>query len=126
MAAAKEKDVCNYCNKALTDRRNDGTKHLSRHFEACKRRSYKDIRQLVLVREHKKVDGSSSYLNNYHFDPEKSRNDIASMIIIHEYPLSIVNHLGFRAYSEGLQPLFKVPSQTRLQVILSKYMNMKS
>lgn len=67
------------------------------------------------MREHKKVDGSSNYLSNYHFDPEKSRNDLASMIIIHKYPLSIVDHLGFRVYSEGLQPLFKVPSRNTVK-----------
>ncbi|XP_050883902.1 zinc finger BED domain-containing protein DAYSLEEPER [Lathyrus oleraceus] len=88
----EEKVVCNYCNKALTD-----------------------IRQSILVREHKKVDGSSSYLSNYHFDPEKSRNDLVSMIIIHEYPLSIVDHLGFKVYSEGLQSLFKVPSRNTVK-----------
>ncbi|XP_058745642.1 zinc finger BED domain-containing protein DAYSLEEPER-like [Vicia villosa] len=88
----EEKAVCNYCNKASTD-----------------------IRQPILVREQKKVDGSSSYLSNYHFYPEKSRKDLASMIIIHEYPLSIVDHLGFKAYSEGLQPLFKVPSRNTIK-----------
>lgn len=86
----------------MTVRRNDGTKH----FETCKRRTYNDIRQSILVREQKNVDESSSYLSNYHFDPEKSRKDLASMIIIHEYPLSITDPLGFIAYPEGLQPLF--------------------
>lgn len=122
----EEKVVCNYCKKALTSIRNDGTKHLSRHFEACKRRPYKDIRQSILVREHKKVDGSSSYLSNYHFNPEKSRNDLAPMIIIHEYPLSIVDHLGFREYSEGLQLLFKAPNRNTVKSdIIKIYENEK-
>jgi len=121
-----EKAVCNYCSKALTGRRNDGTHHLSRHYETCARRLYKDIRQTILLREQKKKDGSSTYLSNYHFDPEKSRKDLASMIIIHEYPLSIVDHLGFRAYSEGLQPLFKVPSRNTVKSdIIKIYENEK-
>jgi hypothetical protein len=37
------------------------------------------------------------------------------MIILHEYPLSIVDHIGFRTYSEGLQPLFKVPSRNTIK-----------
>lgn len=28
----EEKVVCNYCNRALMGRRNDGSKHLNRHF----------------------------------------------------------------------------------------------
>ncbi|KAI5430472.1 hypothetical protein KIW84_034886 [Lathyrus oleraceus] len=103
----------------------DGKRKLA-HFEACKRRPYKDIRQSILVREHKKVDGSSSYLSNYHFNPAKSRNDLASMIIIHEYPLSIVDHLGFREYSEGLQLLFKVPNRNTIKSdIIKIYENEK-
>ncbi|CAN1181435.1 Zinc finger BED domain-containing protein RICESLEEPER 2 [Linum perenne] len=31
------------------------------------------------------------------------------MILIHEYPLSIVDHLGFKRFCCALQPLFKVP-----------------
>lgn len=72
------------------------------------------------MREHKKVDVSSNYMSIYHFDLEKSRNDLASMIIIHEYPLSIVYHLDFRAYSEGLQPLFKVPSRNMVKSYIIK------
>jgi hypothetical protein len=111
----QEKAICNYCSKALTGRRTDGTHHLSLHYQKCKRRPFKDIRQAILLREQKKIDGSSTYLSNYHFDPEKSREDLARMIILHEYPLSIVDHLGFRTYSEGLQPLFKVPSRNTIK-----------
>jgi len=108
--------VCNYCSKALT----------GRHYETCARRPYKDIRQAILLREKKKKYGSSTYLSNYHFDLEKSRKDLTSMIIIYEYPLSIVDHLGFRAYSEGLQPLFKVPSRNMVKSdIIKIYENEK-
>ncbi|XP_027338157.1 zinc finger BED domain-containing protein RICESLEEPER 3-like [Abrus precatorius] len=95
----EEKAICNYCNKQLT---------------------------AILLREQKKVDGSSTYLSNYHFDLEQSRRDLASMIIIHEYPLSIVDHLGFRAYFEGLQPLFKVLSRNTIKGdIIKIYLNEK-
>ncbi|PNX75230.1 HAT family dimerization domain-containing protein [Trifolium pratense] len=110
-----EKAICNYCSKHLTGRRTDGTNHLNQHYMRCPRRKHKDLRQTILLREQKKVDGSSNYLSNYHFDPEKSREDLARMIILHEYPLSIVDHVGFRTYSEGLQPLFKVPSRNTIK-----------
>uniref|UniRef100_A0A7N0TFP9 Transposase n=1 Tax=Kalanchoe fedtschenkoi TaxID=63787 RepID=A0A7N0TFP9_KALFE len=37
------------------------------------------------------------------------------MIIIHEYTLSIVDHVGFRNYSFSLQPLFKCPSRNTIR-----------
>ncbi|XP_030941545.1 zinc finger BED domain-containing protein RICESLEEPER 2-like [Quercus lobata] len=47
-------------------------------------------------------------VNAYHFDQDESRKELARMIILHEYPLSIVDHIGFRRYSTSLQPLFKM------------------
>ncbi|XP_074557014.1 zinc finger BED domain-containing protein RICESLEEPER 2-like [Curcuma longa] len=37
------------------------------------------------------------------------------MIILHEYPLSMVDHVGFRRYSYALQPIFKVVSQNTIK-----------
>ncbi|KAH7853298.1 hypothetical protein Vadar_000990 [Vaccinium darrowii] len=34
---------------------------------------------------------------------------------MHEYPLSIVDHIGFRRYSTALQPLFKVPCRNTIK-----------
>ena len=51
---------------------------------------------------------------NYTFDPEQLRKDLAYMIIVHEYPLSMVEHLGFIIYFEGLQPLLKIPSRNTI------------
>ncbi|KAL5552570.1 hypothetical protein UlMin_039971 [Ulmus minor] len=42
------------------------------------------------------------------------------MIILHEYPLSIVEHEGFRRYSNSLQPLFKVPSRNTIRADIFK------
>ena len=47
-------------------------------------------------------------VNAYHFDQDESRKELAHMIILHEYPLSIVDHIGFRRYSTSLQPLFRM------------------
>ncbi|CAA2976799.1 zinc finger BED domain-containing RICESLEEPER 2-like [Olea europaea subsp. europaea] len=37
------------------------------------------------------------------------------MVILHEYPLSMVDHIGFREFLHDLQPLFKVPSRNTLK-----------
>ena len=35
-------------------------------------------------------------LSTYSFDQENARKDLESMIVLHEYPLSMVNHVGFK------------------------------
>uniref|UniRef100_A0A803N0V9 HAT C-terminal dimerisation domain-containing protein n=1 Tax=Chenopodium quinoa TaxID=63459 RepID=A0A803N0V9_CHEQI len=50
------------------------------------------------------------------------RRDLAEMIILHEYPISMVEHMGFRKYSKTLQPGFKVPSRnTTRKDIMKRY-----
>ena len=54
-------------------------------------------------------------LNAYQFDQVKVRNNLAHMVIIHEYPLSMVDHIGFREFVSSLQPLFKIISRNTLK-----------
>eukprot|EP00262_Sarcandra_glabra_P005839 TRINITY_DN1771_c1_g2_i1.p1 TRINITY_DN1771_c1_g2~~TRINITY_DN1771_c1_g2_i1.p1 ORF type:complete len:673 (+),score=86.29 TRINITY_DN1771_c1_g2_i1:242-2260(+) len=51
--------------------------------------------------------GSAS-LSNIIFDQDRSRLDIAKMIILHEYPLQMVEHPAFITFVENLQPRFKM------------------
>ena len=90
----------------------------------CPRRKFQDIRdmnQKILARDQNKVD-SMAGVNAYNFDQNVSRNELARMIILHEYPLSIVDHIGFRKYSTSLQPLFRMVSRNTIKKdILSIY-----
>ena len=49
------------------------------------------------------------------FDQEGSRGDLAHMVIMHEYPLAIVDHVGFRKFVSGLQPNFKLVLRNTLK-----------
>lgn len=76
----------------------NGTKHLHDRFKICPRKKFKDIKdmkQKILVRDQHNVDLMTD-VNAYHFDQDESRKELAHMIILHEYPLSIVDHIGFR------------------------------
>ena len=42
------------------------------------------------------------------YDAKCAREELAKTIIMHEYPLSIGDRLGFRRYSAALQPVFQV------------------
>ncbi|KAH1221104.1 Zinc finger BED domain-containing protein RICESLEEPER 2 [Glycine max] len=55
------------------------------------------------------------------YDAERAREKLAKAIIMHEYPLSIVDHLGFRRYSTALQPVFIL--ETQLKEIMKIYEN---
>ena len=44
------------------------------------------------------------------FDQEYSRSCLVEMIFMHEYPLSIVNHIGLKSLASIIQHLFKIPS----------------
>jgi hypothetical protein len=63
-------------------------------------------------------DGWKVSVENYTFDPEVARTELASMIILHEYPLPIVDHAGFRRFVSALQPLLKVVTRNTIMLIL--------
>ncbi|CAN1777424.1 Putative AC transposase [Linum perenne] len=49
------------------------------------------------------------------YNYEVSKKLLCLMILLHEYPLSIVDHIGFKRYSCSLQPLFKVPCRNTIK-----------
>ncbi|WVZ51492.1 hypothetical protein U9M48_002636 [Paspalum notatum var. saurae] len=53
-------------------------------------------------------DGGKVSVESYTFNPEVARKELAAMISLHEYPLCMVEHIGFRRFVSALQPLFKM------------------
>ncbi|XP_015582678.1 zinc finger BED domain-containing protein RICESLEEPER 1-like [Ricinus communis] len=52
-------------------------------------------------------------LGSSRFDQERSQLDLARMIIVHGYPLAMVEHVGFKKFIKNLQPLFEfVPNSS--------------
>ena len=49
------------------------------------------------------------------YNAENSRKELATAIIMHEYPLSIVDHAYFRRFLSSLQPLFQVPCRNTIK-----------
>ncbi|XP_073124020.1 zinc finger BED domain-containing protein DAYSLEEPER-like [Henckelia pumila] len=62
-----------------------------------------------------KSNDGTTMLGTYHFNQDHGRAELANMITLHEYPLSMVDHVGFRRYSSALQPLFKVVSRNTIK-----------
>uniref|UniRef100_A0A803L7J4 BED-type domain-containing protein n=1 Tax=Chenopodium quinoa TaxID=63459 RepID=A0A803L7J4_CHEQI len=98
------KAECNHCSKLLAGGSKAGTTHLKDHIKICPKRN------------------DTMTLAPYEFQQEDGRRDLAEMIILHEYPISMVEHIGFRKYSKTLQPGFKVPSRnTTRKYIMKRY-----
>ncbi|KAM0888634.1 hypothetical protein ACQ4PT_028216 [Festuca glaucescens] len=102
---------CNYCHKDLTTVPKAGTKHLADHLKVCtlkklKTKGGKTMSQSSLMMN-AKGDGNVS-VESYTFDQEVARRELGNMLVLHEYPLSIVDHAGFRKFVHALQPLFKL------------------
>jgi hypothetical protein len=113
----KPKAKCNYCQKNLLGDPKQGTSHLHDHLDRCKMRKFKDIRDMcqpVLITQQNKMDGKMS-LNTYQFDQDQVRRGLARMVILHEYPLSMVDHIGFREFVGLLQPIFKMICRNTLK-----------
>ncbi|KAH9616192.1 hypothetical protein KSS87_013910 [Heliosperma pusillum] len=60
-------------------------------------------------------------------DDQAVRKELANMIVLHKYPLSIVNHEGFQKFVRCLNPHFKMVSRTQAREdILIAYFGEKS
>ncbi|KAL8136162.1 hypothetical protein AgCh_010675 [Apium graveolens] len=107
------KAVCKYCGAKLRGDSNAGTSHLNSHYKTKHHnKGQSNIRQKLLSSNFNK---NHPKLASYKFSPEGAKKELAKMIIMHEYPLSIVEHVGFKRYSSYLQPLFKVPCRNTIK-----------
>ena len=114
----KMKAECLYCHKILGGESKNGTSHLQKHFDICPLRKTRDIRQSILNTT-RGGDGKT-HVGVYTFDQEAARTSLGKMIILHEYPLSIVDHYGFKGFCNTLQPLFKVVSRNTIKADILK------
>ena len=57
------------------------------------------------------------------FNQQTSRDALRKMIILHEYPMSMVDHIGFKEFCDVIQPLFKVISRNTLKKDIMKDYN---
>ena len=85
------------------------------HLDICPDRSVrKGLQQSTLKLTPNQQDGTVT-IEKYVFDQDVARKELALLIIVHEYPLSMVDHVGFRKFCAALQPLFKVVSRNTIR-----------
>ncbi|XP_057526395.1 zinc finger BED domain-containing protein RICESLEEPER 2-like [Amaranthus tricolor] len=61
--------------------------------------------------------------SKYKFNQQYSRNALVSMIVNHEYPLAMVDHIGFKRYFNSLNPDFKVISRNTVKANIFREYN---
>ncbi|KAG2551947.1 hypothetical protein PVAP13_9KG442200 [Panicum virgatum] len=116
------KAKCHWCKKHLGGETRNGTTHLKNQLLVCEDRiTRKVLTQSTLKLSANPKDGMVT-LEKYVFDQDVARKELALMIIVHEYPLSMVDHIGFHKFCATLQPAFKlVPRNTVRNDILDMY-----
>ena len=105
--------ICKHCNSRLKAESKNGTKHLHVHLDRCIKRKNVDIKQQLLEVERRGC--GTVQIGGFTFDQNISREKLARAIILHEYPLSIVDHVEFKDFASSLQPLFKMVSRNTIK-----------
>ncbi|CAN0845434.1 Zinc finger BED domain-containing protein RICESLEEPER 2 [Linum grandiflorum] len=107
---------CKYCKKVLGGDTNNGTTHLRNHTTRCIQRQLHDGTQKNIKTNFlpKGVLGKKELCSGQ-YNAEVARKDLATMIVMHEYPLGMVDHLFFKIFCASLQPLFKVPCRNTVK-----------
>jgi len=117
----KIKAKCNYCFAKLGGDTRSGTKHLHDHMKSCTRRKIKLAGNKTLSQSSLRfgaTDSGKVSVENYTFDQDIARKELGAMMVLHEYPLSMVDHAGFRRFVHALQPLFKIGTRNTLRYII--------
>jgi hypothetical protein len=113
------KAKCIYCGKKLSAKSKSGTKHLHDHLKVCPYRkstlASKDKKMIQPSLRFAATDLGQLTVENYSFDLDVARKEFAAMIILHEYPLSMVDHTGFRRFINALQLLFKLVTRNTIR-----------
>ncbi|PNY11936.1 putative AC transposase, partial [Trifolium pratense] len=110
---------CNRCKKSfayLKGSKQSGTSHLNRHITLgiCMRNQQTKCSK-TSAEPHKKPAREKPYFTSMSFDQGHCNDKIAKMIILHDYPLHMVEHKGFIDFARALQPQFNPLSLNTIQ-----------
>ncbi|KAE8687097.1 Zinc finger BED domain-containing protein RICESLEEPER 1 [Hibiscus syriacus] len=119
VSAGCRRACCKRCKQSFaysTGSKVAGTSHLKRHIAkgTCPAIRRDQDNNHLTTPYTPRVGGSEPRKRRYRspsspfipFDQDRCRHEIARMIIMHEYPLHMVEHPGFIAFVQNLQPRF--------------------
>ncbi|KAL7601047.1 hypothetical protein Lser_V15G23936 [Lactuca serriola] len=118
------KACCKHCKHLLSyvnGPKVSGTSHLKRHVTRCLRNQNHDSSDRLTPKTPKipKLDRPKRRYRrttaSTAFNPATCRQEMARMIILHDYPLEMVEHPGFMAFVRNLNPGFEIGNFGRIQ-----------
>ncbi|KAL8147028.1 hypothetical protein AgCh_004660 [Apium graveolens] len=113
-ANGKLRSLCKHCKKNFVGESNQGTSHLANHLKRCTAKIYNDAGQKSIFAAMKKSEGPAK-VDTFKFDQHKSRKDLTTMIIKHNYPFCMVDHEFFEYFCNGLNPEFNLISRNTVK-----------
>ena len=90
-----------------------GTSHLRHHQKRCVKKKIYEKKQAVFGPNYMTKGKKELVVGT--FNSDVSRKELAIALVMHEYPLSIIDHLYFRRFLCSLQPLFSVPTRNTMK-----------
>ncbi|KAG9452676.1 hypothetical protein H6P81_005580 [Aristolochia fimbriata] len=106
-----EKASCNYCQRLFACNSSSGTSHLKRHLEVCtltgveKKQTRLSFAPLSSEKQGKALTTKHGLVK---FDQKRCNLALGRMIILHAYPMEIVEHIGFINFIKSLQPQYEM------------------
>ncbi|TXG63500.1 hypothetical protein EZV62_010494 [Acer yangbiense] len=104
--------VCKSCKKRLSAKTTSGMSHLRAHLDKCPRKIFHDVGKMLKATKTKEGDVK---LSAHEFNQDISRKELANMVVLHEYPLSMVDHSRFQRFVGSIQLRFKIPFRNTLK-----------
>uniref|UniRef100_A0A1J3EGJ5 Zinc finger BED domain-containing protein DAYSLEEPER n=3 Tax=Noccaea caerulescens TaxID=107243 RepID=A0A1J3EGJ5_NOCCA len=112
------KACCKHCRKSfayITGQKLAGTSHLKRHIQLgicpMSRETHPQLAPTSETKDPpKKRQRLSATYMNVPLNQDRCYNEMAKMIIMHEYPLHMVEHSGFTGFVQALRPQFTMAS----------------
>ncbi|CAN1223761.1 Putative AC9 transposase, partial [Linum grandiflorum] len=104
------KAKCHYCRKLLGT---SGTSYLWNHINICIHKKIHDGRRKI--RGPKLVGKSKRDVSAIAYNAEVSRKELTIAIVMHEYPLSMVDHLYFKQFICSLASVRISAEKTKIQ-----------
>ncbi|KAK9749306.1 hypothetical protein RND81_02G116700 [Saponaria officinalis] len=119
MEKGLRKVQCKNCKKYLSYGTSSGVSHLHKHAKkTCPLRQIANHTSQTKLRIKTELDGSTTLElkeKSVEFEQEFSRKKLVIMIVLHEYPLSMVDHFWFTEFVKSLNYSFKMISRNTLR-----------
>ncbi|KAG6661883.1 hypothetical protein CIPAW_03G205900 [Carya illinoinensis] len=101
---------CKWCKTLFKASRSSSTTTLRRHLLTCLPYMGSKKKQKVLAVESKEVDGNFT-VSNFTYDRGRVRELAAHMILYHEYPFSMMEHVVFNKFMSANTPYWEKMSR---------------